>query len=110
VSRKVPARGTMGGFRQRSRLVACLSRCLIAARSLGMATGMFLAGTLALRLSAAEPIARWVADDWPGQANHWIDRVGNKVATSHGEPVKVGGQFSGAASGAGIVFDGVDDV
>ena len=109
MSRKVPARGTMGGFRQRSRLVACLSRCLIAARSLGMATGMFLAGTLALRLSAAEPIARWVADDWPGQANHWIDRVGNKVATSHGEPVKVGGQFSGAASGAGIVFDGVDD-
>ncbi|MCE2827062.1 MAG: YDG domain-containing protein [Verrucomicrobium sp.] len=64
---------------------------------------------MALRLSAAEPIARWVADDWPGQANHWIDRVGNKVATSHGEPVKVGGQFSGAASGAGIVFDGVDD-
>ena len=93
------------------RFVSLLSRFLIAARSLGIATGMLLAGTLALRLSAAAgaPIARWVADDWAGGTANWVDRVGSKVATSYGEPVKTAGQFNVAASDAGIVFDGVND-
>ena len=93
------------------RFVPLLSRFLIAARSLGIATGMLLAGTLALRLSAAAgaPIARWVADDWAGGTATWVDRVGGKVATSYGEPVKTAGQFNVAASDAGIVFDGVND-
>ncbi|MCX6860643.1 MAG: YDG domain-containing protein, partial [Verrucomicrobia bacterium] len=91
--------------------MSLLSRFLIAARSLGIVTGMLLAGTLALRLSAAAgaPIARWVADDWAGGTATWVDRVGGKVATSYGEPVKTAGQFNVAASDAGIVFDGVND-
>jgi hypothetical protein len=103
--------GTEDRVSRGPRFVSLLSRFLIAARSLGIVTGMLLAGTLALRLSAAAgaPIARWVADDWAGGTANWVDRVGGKEATSYGEPVKTAGQFNVAASDAGIVFDGVND-
>ena len=62
-----------------------------------------------LRAEAGSPVARWVADDWTGGTANWVDRVGEKTATSYGSPVKATSQFDGSASSSGIVFDGVDD-
>ena len=86
------------------------SSCVRESRSL-RAIAVWLLGVVlgASRLTAGEPVARWVADDWAGGSANWVDRVGNQVATAFGQPAKATGQFGGASSGSGIVFDGVDD-
>ena len=73
------------------------------------ALSVWMTMVASLRLDAGEPVARWVADDWSGGTANWVDRVGGKIATSYGSPVKATTQFGGSASSSGIVFDGVDD-
>jgi hypothetical protein len=54
-------------------------------------------------------VGHWVADDWTGGSNNWLDRVASKVATANGAATIVSSAFSGGTATKGIVFDGVDD-
>lgn len=88
------------------RLSALVAPCL------KLAAGLLFC--LAATNGHAELVGRWVADDWAGGTNNWVDRVAGRIATvpaSANSPTKTPGVFppSGSNATTGLVFDGVDD-
>lgn len=58
--------------------------------------------------SHAGLVGRWVADDWAGGTNNWVDRVAGQIATvasPTNSPTKTPGVFPQT----GLVFDGTND-
>ncbi|MCF7675203.1 MAG: hypothetical protein K9M97_07650, partial [Akkermansiaceae bacterium] len=65
-----------------------------------LATGGLL--YLAQTSAPAALVGQWVANDWSGGTNDWVDRVAGKIAT-------VPAPANSPTQSAGLVFDGFDD-
>ena len=86
-----------------------LKACWFGVREPSAFLKVLVMSCVSFSVMGADPVARWVADDWTGGTSTWVDRVGQKAAVAYGQPVKASGQFAGMSASSGVVFDGVDD-